>query len=146
MEEEFKKIVELSDINLEKNKIIIKDENKVKKLTGLIMFYADWCGHCKTTKPEYLKACKALRFMEMNKGFFYRVDCSKTTKDKQNLMKYCNSEGYPTIVKIVDGDVVSQFNQERTANNFICFELGFGKYNVVDENNKKIEIKCPHIN
>jgi thiol-disulfide isomerase/thioredoxin len=137
----FSEIKALTDKNLKNN--IIRYDGKL--LNGLIIFYADWCGHCKTTKPIYNEAYQPLRFDE--KISFYRVDCTEKTDDKKNLINYCNAGGYPTIVKIVDGKLVSEFNQERTEDNFICFALGFGKHDLLDEDRNIIRtIKCPHIN
>ena len=58
----------------------------------LVMFHASWCGHCKTTLPEFkdcAKMCKDLKCL------LYDIDADKAL-DKDSLNKY-KIEGYPTI-------------------------------------------------
>ena len=68
------------------------------------MFYVDWCGHCKKTKPQF----KA--FMDQNNNtkvngtnvVVEMVDCEKNDANKQLAKKY-NVNGYPTITAVRNG-------------------------------------------
>ena len=44
---------------------------------ALIFFYAPWCGHCKTAKPEFQK------LMQMAKGKAHMIDCDANQNNAQ---------------------------------------------------------------
>lgn len=62
-----------------------------KKKHALVMFYAPWCGHCKSTKPELVKAAE--HFKDDPKVEIAAVDCTQYG----NLCSAYNVKGYPTI-------------------------------------------------
>ena len=66
------------------------------------LFYAEWCGHCKTMKPEYEKATSELNGKKNSSGKtirFEKVDCD----ENKELGKKYDVSGYPTI-KILNDD------------------------------------------
>ncbi|XP_053624700.1 protein disulfide-isomerase A5 isoform X2 [Plodia interpunctella] len=58
---------------------------------ALVMFYAPWCGHCKSTKPEFVKAAE--HFADELMVAFGAVDCTA----HQDLCANYDVKGYPTI-------------------------------------------------
>lgn len=63
-----------------------------------IMFYAPWCGHCKTMKPDYEKLSKYM--IDNNKNVkICKIDA---TVETELAAKY-NVSGYPTLLYIIDG-------------------------------------------
>ena len=74
------------------------------------MFYVNWCGHCKKTKPDFQT------FMDQNNnttvnGKKVKVEMIDCEENKQNadLASKFNVKGYPTIVAVVNGQP-QQFN------------------------------------
>jgi protein disulfide-isomerase-like protein len=68
----------------------------------VVLFKTEWCGHCKTTKPEYEKATSALNGKKNSSGKtirFEKVDCD----ENKELGKEFGVSGYPTI-KILNDD------------------------------------------
>jgi protein disulfide-isomerase-like protein len=71
--------------------------------SSLVLFYADWCGHCKKLKPTW-KECsekakeKGLTMIQINVG-------EGTDKDKELTEKY-NIDGYPTIILFKNGKAI----------------------------------------
>ena len=57
---------------------------------SLVLFYAPWCGHCKTIHPTWNKLMET---NENNKVKIKKINCDKDTK----LAKLHNIEGFPTI-------------------------------------------------
>jgi thiol-disulfide isomerase/thioredoxin len=59
------------------------------------MYYAPWCGHCKTAKPEWEKLEQALHNQTINgtKVFITKIDCEKYPKvaEEQGI------QGFPTF-------------------------------------------------
>ncbi|KOB69003.1 Uncharacterized protein OBRU01_17456 [Operophtera brumata] len=58
---------------------------------AVVMFYAPWCGHCKSTKPEFVRAAE--RFADELMVAFGAVDCTAA----QDLCGTYDVRGYPTI-------------------------------------------------
>jgi len=86
---------------------IPKDQNSNKNAT-LMLFFVDWCPHCKTAKPEWesLKADydgKAINGYIVN---FTEYNCTNETAETTQLMDKYNIEGYPTIKLIKDNQVI----------------------------------------
>jgi len=86
---------------------IPKDKNSNKTAT-LMLFYVDWCPHCKTAKPEWesLKADydgKSINGYTVN---FMEYNCTNETAEITQLMDKYSIEGYPTIKLIKDNQVI----------------------------------------
>ncbi|XP_059055223.1 protein disulfide-isomerase A5 [Achroia grisella] len=58
---------------------------------AIVMFYAPWCGHCKSTKPEFVKAAE--QFADELMVAFGAVDCTV----HQDVCGNYDVKGYPTI-------------------------------------------------
>ena len=84
-----------------------KDQNSNKTAT-LMLFYVDWCPHCKTAKPEWesLKADydgKSINGYTVN---FMEYNCTNESDEVSQLMDKYNIEGYPTIKLVKDNQVI----------------------------------------
>lgn len=79
---------------------------------GLIVWSAEWCGHCKALKPDYIKAASIL-----GKSFpLFNVDCVKYSDFASKM----GIKGYPTI-KYLDrtGKMTKDFTADRSVNGII---------------------------
>jgi len=86
---------------------IPKDQNSNKTAT-LMLFYVDWCPHCKTAKPEWdsLKTeydGKSINGYTIN---FMEYNCTNESDEVSQLMDKYSIEGYPTIKLVKDNQVV----------------------------------------
>jgi len=75
-------------------------EDQVNSGTKLVLFYADWCGHCKKIKPVWDETAKEVNTDEVK---MIKVNCGEGTDEDQRVMKKYSIDGYPTIIKFVDG-------------------------------------------
>ena len=86
---------------------IPEDENSNKTAT-LMLFYVDWCPHCKTAKPEW-EALKEEYDGKTINGYtlsFIEYNCTNESEDISQLMDKYNIEGYPTIKLLKDSQVI----------------------------------------
>ena len=78
------------------------------KQAELILFYVDWCPHCKTAKPEWESTKSAFNGKQIN-GYtvaFTDINCTNETSEIARMMSTYKIEGYPTIKMIKDGQVI----------------------------------------
>jgi protein disulfide-isomerase-like protein len=92
-------------------------ENEIKNGKKLVLFYADWCGHCKKIKPTWDETAK-----EVNAGKktpkMLKVNCGDDNDESKKLMKKYDINGYPTILLFVNGRPMP-YDGERTEEGFL---------------------------
>jgi thiol-disulfide isomerase/thioredoxin/Ca2+-binding RTX toxin-like protein len=91
---------------------LVKPEIKSGK--KLVLFYADWCGHCKKIKPVWDEAADHVNKDDVK---MIKVNCGEGSEEDKKIMKKYNIDGYPTIIKFVDG-TPSLYRGDRDANSF----------------------------
>jgi len=97
------------DENVE-NKIIENESPLLNKDTWVVLYYAEWCGHCTTFKPtwdELANKCK-------DKMNFAKIEQSNFNKKELGYNPGENIEGYPTIYLRKNGKDVDQYSGERS--------------------------------
>ena len=93
-----------------------------EKTPEIMFFYADWCPHCKTAKPEWTKTKEYLDENKINNHKVYCVeyDCSQKTAETEKTMNEYKIEGFPTI-KLQYDNTIHDFNETPTKDNIITF-------------------------
>ena len=92
------------------------------KQVELLLFYADWCPHCKTAKPEWQAVKEEYDGKEIN-GYtilFTENNCTDETPENEQLMKKYKIQGFPTI-KMLKDDQVIEFNAKPAQSNIQQF-------------------------
>jgi thioredoxin domain-containing protein 5 len=72
-----------------------------KKGLHFVKFFAPWCSHCQRLAPIWDELAHSLAYE--NKVKISKVDCTTNPEICQNM----NVKGYPTLLWIKDGEVVS---------------------------------------
>lgn len=95
------------------------DESVSEKKTA-VLFYADWCGHCKKFMPTWTKVSDELD--ESSPVVLAKFDCTKSSEDAnvQAVMKKYNVQGFPSVLLFENGEV-KEFEQERNESNLKSF-------------------------
>jgi thiol-disulfide isomerase/thioredoxin len=82
--------------------------NSKGKEAEIMLFYTDWCPHCKTAKPEW-EQVKAEYNGEQIHGYtiiFTEVNCTNDSPDVEKMMNTYKVEGYPTIKLVKDNQII----------------------------------------
>jgi thiol-disulfide isomerase/thioredoxin len=74
----------------------------------LILFYVDWCPHCKSAMPDWeeIKEEYSTKTVNGYKVIFTEVNCTNESPEIEKLMNKFKIEGYPTIKLLKDGQVI----------------------------------------
>ena len=88
---------------------------KLNKDKQLVMFYADWCGHCKKIKPDWDEAAKEVGYEKMIK-----VNVGDVTEEQKKTMNTYGIQGFPTILIFEKGNPSGPF-ESRDKNSFLEF-------------------------
>jgi len=74
----------------------------------LLLFYADWCPHCKTAKPiwEEIKAEFESKTINGYSIVFTEINCTTETPEVEKMMNTYKVEGFPTIKLLKNGQVI----------------------------------------
>jgi protein disulfide-isomerase A1 len=97
----------------------IKQVEKSPEKT-LVLFYADWCGHCKKLEPDWDKTADTVngRMLKRNVGA-KEGDCSaKVHAENEELMQKYNIKGFPTIMIFQNGKA-TPYNGPRTVDDLL---------------------------
>ena len=100
--------------------VIVKDEasamslaKEMKNGPWVVLYYAEWCGHCSHMKPEWNKFKSSC-----NKN----VNIGEVEHSSMDLLhKRPEIKGYPTIRMYNNNTEVGEFEQERTENKMLDF-------------------------
>jgi thiol-disulfide isomerase/thioredoxin len=86
---------------------IPQDEDSNKTAT-MMLFYVNWCPHCKTAKPEWddLKAEYDGKSINGYTVTFVEYNCTTESAEVNSLMDKYNIEGYPTIKLLKDNQII----------------------------------------
>lgn len=88
----------------------------------LVLFYADWCGHCKKLKPTWSDATEAAKekgytMIQINVGGDEK-DTEETKKKNAEISQRYNVDGYPTIMLFRNG-TPTPYDGPRTIDGFM---------------------------
>lgn len=78
------------------------------KEAEIMLFYADWCPHCKTAKPEWNQVKEKYNGKTIN-GYtiiFTEYNCTEENPQIEQKMTQYKIEGFPTIKMLKDGKVI----------------------------------------
>ena len=117
----------------------------------MVLYYAEWCGHCKTMKPEWHKVVSNLS----NSKTSNKINVAEI--ESEHIGKLLNKpdiEGFPTIKMYNNGKAVANFKDERVAskieefanNNIAKITKQINKINNVNTNKIKIDLKEINLN
>ena len=104
-----------------------KVEEEIGEGKNLLMFYADWCGHCKKLKPVWDELAEEINGDETNGCKMMKINCSTPDEEpsQKEIMQKYQVSGYPTI-KLVENGNVTDFEGERSKEGIMHF-LGLGE-------------------
>ena len=88
----------------------------------LILFYVDWCPHCKTAKPVWddLKSQYENKTINGYKVLFTEYNCTEETAEVEQMMNKYNIEGFPTIKLLKDGQII-EYDAKPTKETLVQF-------------------------
>lgn len=78
------------------------------KTAHMMLFYTDWCPHCRTAKPEW-ESLKSEYDGKVVNGYtivMNEYDGESKTPEVQELLDKYNVEGWPTIKLVKDNQVI----------------------------------------
>ena len=99
--------------------------NLLKDGDWMVLYYADWCGHCNTMKPEWQKVVNKMnirnnsRSNSMNKINLAEIESTHIG----DLINKPQVDGFPTIKMYNNGSEVAKFEDERIADKMEKFAL-----------------------
>lgn len=79
-------------------------EETVASKKSMVLFHANWCGHCKKLMPEWDKLSNKWNDAQDNVQFI-KVECGnpKENEEHKKIMEKYNIQGYPTIYVFENG-------------------------------------------
>jgi thiol-disulfide isomerase/thioredoxin len=83
---------------------------QLKKGYWVVLYYANWCPHCQTMKPDWNKLSdkfknnKQINIADVESEFMDKID----QEHKQNV------QGFPTIISCNKGKKIADFSGSRT--------------------------------
>jgi thiol-disulfide isomerase/thioredoxin len=92
------------------------------KEAELLLFYVDWCPHCKTAKPEWAQVKSEYEGKTIN-GYqiiFTEINCTNESPDVEKMMNTYKIEGYPTIKLLKDGQII-EYDAKPTKDTLVKF-------------------------
>lgn len=100
----------------------MKHDEDDGKVAEIMLFYVDWCPHCKTAKPvwEEVKAEYQNKTINGYKVLFTEINCTTESDEVEQLLNKYKIEGFPTIKLLKDGQVV-EYDAKTTKDTLVQF-------------------------
>ena len=95
----------------------------------MVLYYAEWCGHCKTMKPEWQNVVKKFNNPQYNTNNVNVAEIESEHIDK--LVHKPEIQGFPTIKMYNRGKPVANFEEERVASKIEEFANNNAKPTVI---------------
>ena len=90
----------------------------IKKVPSIVLFYADWCGHCNTFKPEWDKFERLAKQQHQANDFMIaRVN----DKFINQIEGHSKVDGYPTVYHLINGKHNKSFSNTRDLKGLLEF-------------------------
>jgi thiol-disulfide isomerase/thioredoxin len=137
----------------------VNSSNEASKLSNLmkdgnwiVLYYANWCGHCNTMKPEWQKVIS--RMNEHNNKTNNKTNNANTNNSSINIADIESSHiddltdkpeiaGFPTIKMYNSGHEIANFEDERVADKIHQFAITNSKNS---KNSNNINNSCKTTN
>jgi len=93
----------------------VANYNKQQKELIVYFFYADWCPHCKTAKPEWTNFQKTYNSKTMNDYTIQciPINCTEETPENSKIIQKYSIDSYPTV-KMLKDDTIIDFDSKIT--------------------------------
>ncbi|CAG0921552.1 unnamed protein product [Notodromas monacha] len=103
------------------NVLVLNKDNFVESLepveAALVMYYAPWCGHCKSMKNDYALAAESIKKDGIDTFRFAAVDCTVETA----LAESAGVRSFPTLKYYSKGKFVSDYRRGRKRDDLVSF-------------------------
>lgn len=88
----------------------------------ILLFYTDWCPHCKSSKPAWneVKQKYENKMINGHNIIFNEINCTEETDEVSELLNRYSIEGYPTV-KMIKNNQVIEFDAKLTKENLEKF-------------------------
>jgi thiol-disulfide isomerase/thioredoxin len=82
----------------------------------IVLWYADWCPHCKSMKPDWETIKNKYDGKTVNGRLvvFEEINCTTVTPEIESSMDKNDVKGFPTIKLFLDDGTVSDFDAKPT--------------------------------
>ena len=90
-------------------------EQEISGQKTLVLFHADWCGHCKKFMPEWDEISKEINDLDADVKII-KVECGDSSNNEKHaeIMKKYSIKGYPTIVSFDESGNHSEYQGDRS--------------------------------
>lgn len=90
----------------------------IKTVPSIVLFYADWCGHCNNFKPEWKKFERLAKQQHHANDFMIaRVNDNYI----RQIEGHSKVDGYPTVYHLINGKHNKSFSNSRDLKGLIDF-------------------------
>jgi protein disulfide-isomerase-like protein len=90
-------------------------EEEIAGGKALVLFHADWCGHCKKFMPQWDAMSKEINDSESGVKLV-KVECGDASNNEKHaeIMKKYSIKGYPTILSFDEAGNHSEYEGDRS--------------------------------
>lgn len=97
-------------------------EEEIAGQKALVLFHADWCGHCKKFMPEWNSISQEINDSDSGAKLI-KVECGDASNNKKHaeIMKKYTIKGYPTIISFDESGNHSEYEGDRSKEGIVQF-------------------------